>query len=528
MSVPEAIALVEVATKATAAYERADLGARLGHTTERLEDPGVRVLVVGEFKQGKSQLVNALVTRPSARSTTTSPRRCPPWCGTPTRRQAALVRDGAPAAARRSAPRCRSASSPQYVSRRATPATGRRCATPRSASRARCWPAAWCSSTRPASAASARRTGRPPWPRCPAADAVLMVSDAAQEYTGPELDFLGAGDEAVPERRRACSPRPTSTRTGDGSPSSTAATSRRRHHAPTSFPVSSPLRLHAANARARRLNDESGFPALVEFLLARGCWPGPTSWTAAPPRTTCWPCAEQLADDAAGRAGRAGEPGAADAAGGRADAGARPRRRAQASAPRAGRSPSTTGSPTSSPTSTTTCATGCARSAGEAEELLDDGRPAPRSGTSSPTWVHQQVCVGGVGQLRVGRRAGPLAGRAGGASTSPRTARGRPARRCVRRSPAHRAAGRRAWQQPGRRALGRRPEALTGMRGGYGGMLMIGMADDAAPGSPLLNPFSIGAGLLFGRKTVRDERRRMLQRRRRPRPSRRCAATSTR
>ena len=43
---------------------RSDLVARLGHTTRRLSDPSVRVLVVGEFKQGKSQLINALVNAP--------------------------------------------------------------------------------------------------------------------------------------------------------------------------------------------------------------------------------------------------------------------------------------------------------------------------------------------------------------------------------------------------------------------------------------------------------------------------------
>jgi hypothetical protein len=51
------------------------------------------------------------------------------------------------------------------------------------------------------------------------------------------------------------------------------------------------------------------------------------------------------------------------------------------------------------------------------------------------------------------------------------------------------------------------------MRGGYGGLLMIGMATSIA-GLGLLNPFSIGAGLLFGGKTLRDERKRMLQKRR--------------
>ena len=43
------------------AQGRDDLDRRLGHTQRRLDDPSVRVLVVGEFKQGKSQLINALV-----------------------------------------------------------------------------------------------------------------------------------------------------------------------------------------------------------------------------------------------------------------------------------------------------------------------------------------------------------------------------------------------------------------------------------------------------------------------------------
>ncbi|WP_324275202.1 dynamin family protein [Blastococcus brunescens] len=43
---------------------RADLHRRLALVRERMEAPSVRVLVVGEPKQGKSQLVNALVGAP--------------------------------------------------------------------------------------------------------------------------------------------------------------------------------------------------------------------------------------------------------------------------------------------------------------------------------------------------------------------------------------------------------------------------------------------------------------------------------
>ena len=52
----------------------------------------------------------------------------------------------------------------------------------------------------------------------------------------------------------------------------------------------------------------------------------------------------------------------------------------------------------------------------------------------------------------------------------------------------------------------------VGARGGYGGMLMIGLATTLA-GFAMLNPISVGAGLLFGAKTVREERKRQLQRR---------------
>jgi hypothetical protein len=43
------------------AYERPDLAGRLQPLDERTSAPIARVLVVGEFKQGKTSLVNALV-----------------------------------------------------------------------------------------------------------------------------------------------------------------------------------------------------------------------------------------------------------------------------------------------------------------------------------------------------------------------------------------------------------------------------------------------------------------------------------
>ncbi len=63
-SPPAAIQTVELALRATTAYERPDLAVRARQALQRLNNPRVRVLVVGEFKQGKSMLVNALLNAP--------------------------------------------------------------------------------------------------------------------------------------------------------------------------------------------------------------------------------------------------------------------------------------------------------------------------------------------------------------------------------------------------------------------------------------------------------------------------------
>jgi hypothetical protein len=53
---------------------------------------------------------------------------------------------------------------------------------------------------------------------------------------------------------------------------------------------------------------------------------------------------------------------------------------------------------------------------------------------------------------------------------------------------------------------------FTGLRGSYGGVLMFGLATSLA-GMPLINPISIGAGAVFGGKSIRDESRSLLKRR---------------
>ncbi len=59
-----ALQAIDTCRRAAAAYGRPDLADRLGTKAERLADSSFHVLVVGEFKQGKSSLLNALVANP--------------------------------------------------------------------------------------------------------------------------------------------------------------------------------------------------------------------------------------------------------------------------------------------------------------------------------------------------------------------------------------------------------------------------------------------------------------------------------
>ena len=64
MTLPAPVKAVDLALATIARYDRSDLDARLRQARARLLDEQVRVLVVGEFKQGKSLLVNGLVKAP--------------------------------------------------------------------------------------------------------------------------------------------------------------------------------------------------------------------------------------------------------------------------------------------------------------------------------------------------------------------------------------------------------------------------------------------------------------------------------
>lgn len=262
--------LIDLVDRAEAlSADRADLLGRLRQARRRLHDPHVRVLVVGELKQGKSQLVNALVNAPVCPvddDVATSVTTVVGWSAAPTavllgvpgrtdgdldpsrlRRTVVPIDAHARYVAERRAPdgsavECSEVGLPRHVLAGGlvlvdTPGVG----------------------------GIGSADGAATMAALPSADAVLLVSDAGQEYSAPEVEFLQQALSVCPNV--AC----VLTKT-DLYPHWRAVADLDRRHlqragvrAPL-IPVSSTLRLLAARRQDRDLHDESGFPELVRYL----------------------------------------------------------------------------------------------------------------------------------------------------------------------------------------------------------------------------------------------------------------------
>lgn len=256
----DTVALAELA-------DRQDLVDRLTAATDRVRDPRTRVVVVGEFKQGKSQLVNSLLGIPVCAVDDDITTAVPTVVAHAEANSAELLTLGPG----ETVPTARSVDPvalADLLVRGVEPETGR------DILRAEVGvphpllaeglvlvdtPGAGGVGSRHASAALGL---------LPTADAVLFVSDAGQEYTEPEMAFLRQALALCPtvgcllskvdlypqwrEVRRA--DRDHLDAVGIGAPL---------------IPVSSLLRSHALKTNDAPLNAESGFPEVLNFVRHR-------------------------------------------------------------------------------------------------------------------------------------------------------------------------------------------------------------------------------------------------------------------
>src|SRR3569833_242288 len=61
------VELIDHASKLAEIQDRGDLVERMAKAKERISDPQIRVVIAGQLKQGKSQLLNSLLNVPVAR-----------------------------------------------------------------------------------------------------------------------------------------------------------------------------------------------------------------------------------------------------------------------------------------------------------------------------------------------------------------------------------------------------------------------------------------------------------------------------
>jgi hypothetical protein len=246
---PSWLEVLDSTTQVAAAHQRDDLVERLRDRRSRLLDPKLRVVVVGETGQGKSQLINALLNAPVCAVGDDHTTVVPAIIHHAESPTAALITDG---------PRAIEGPSTEPVAIESVTAQANREPT---AVRAE------IGLPRALLAGGLAIIDTPPrsTDMVGSADAVLMATDATSEFSADELALLTQvsrlcptivlvltkidmvpGWRAVAERTRA--------RLDQGGLVATIV------------PVSATLRLAAARAGDEALNEESGFTTLIRYL----------------------------------------------------------------------------------------------------------------------------------------------------------------------------------------------------------------------------------------------------------------------
>ncbi|GAA5205101.1 dynamin family protein [Microbacterium kyungheense] len=257
--------LVGQVGRAAAQAGRRDLVRRLIQTRDRLRDPHVRVIIVGEFKQGKSKLVNALVNAPACPVDDDIATTVPTVVGYASEASASVLvqpeGEGNVEPRRDVVPLAELA---DFVSAKGNPENIRRIISaevllPREILRG-----GLRLVDSPGVGGLDSRSALLTLSALSSAHAVILVSDASQEYTEPEMQFLRHAMRVSPNVAAVLAKT-------DLYPEWREIERIDRSHLSKigdipMFSVSSDLRLLAAETRDAELNDESGFPDLVGHL----------------------------------------------------------------------------------------------------------------------------------------------------------------------------------------------------------------------------------------------------------------------
>ncbi len=243
--------------------DRGDLAARLAVARERITDPQIRVVIAGQLKQGKSQLLNSLLNVPVARvgdDETTALVTIVTYADEPAAWLVVSAGDEVP---------------PQPIEipvadirndlRRAPQAGGREVLRVEVGAPSPLLKGGLAFIDTPGVGGHGQPHLSSTLGLLPDADALLMVSDTSQEFTEPELRFIRQANEICPVGAIVA------TKT-DLYPfwrrivETNAEHLRRAGLNLPVIPASALLRSHAIQLNDKELNEESNFPAIVKFL----------------------------------------------------------------------------------------------------------------------------------------------------------------------------------------------------------------------------------------------------------------------
>jgi hypothetical protein len=263
------IQLVEHGLQLVGTKDRQDLRTRLDMALGRLKDPSIRVIVVGEFKQGKSKFINALVGAPACPVDDDIATSVPTVVRHGDQPSAAILVPTADAEGGNDAAvdrqRIPIADLPAYVSEQGNPGNSKKLLAAEIYLPRRILAGGLIVVDSPGVGGLASAHTLATFTALPTADAMLLVSDASQEYTEPELRFLRQAMRITPNVAGILTKTdlyPDWRRVEEADRSHLAKVAR----GIPLFPVSSDLRLEAARLQDSELNEESGFPGLVAYL----------------------------------------------------------------------------------------------------------------------------------------------------------------------------------------------------------------------------------------------------------------------
>lgn len=257
------VELIDHTSKIADLNGRGDLSQRLAWARERITDPHTRVVIAGQLKQGKSQLLNSLLNMPVARvgdDEATVLVTVVAYGDPPSAR--IVLAPGATAEAE-------TADVPvadlQTDLRQAPQAAGREVLHVEVGAPSPMLQGGLTFIDTPGVGGHGQPHLSATLGLLPDADAILMVSDASQELTEPEMRFVQQAHQICPVGVLLATKTDLYPHWREIVNANIRHLQRARVPMPV-LPVSSLLRSHAITLNDKELNEESNFPAIVKFL----------------------------------------------------------------------------------------------------------------------------------------------------------------------------------------------------------------------------------------------------------------------